>query len=417
MSIFQKLSGGVVAPKGFVACGVEAGIKTKNKKDLALILSKVDAVGAGVYTTNKVKASPLILTKERIEKNLVKALVVNSGNANVCNGNQGMDDAKAMTKAVAKGLNLEEEKVLVSSTGVIGQPMPMYRVLGGIEEAVQVIPSFESEKEYNFQNIKLQGGNDAAYAIMTTDTVPKQVALSFPCGKAIITIGAMAKGSGMIHPNMATMLCFVTTDALIEKDFLQSCLKEAVEESFNMISVDGDTSTNDMVLVLANGLAENDIIKAGTSEAKLFLDALKEVCLELAKSVAADGEGATKLIEVEVIGARTLNDAKLIAKSVISSSLLKAAIFGKDANWGRILCAAGYSGGDFDPEIIDIYLGEEQVSSKGKALAFNEENALRILSQNTVKITLNLHQGEFKATAFGCDLTYEYVRINGEYRT
>ncbi|MCQ2560214.1 MAG: bifunctional glutamate N-acetyltransferase/amino-acid acetyltransferase ArgJ [Clostridia bacterium] len=392
-----------------IVSAAQAGIKAPDRKDIALIFSEAELTGAGVYTTNKVKAAPLLLTKKNLEQGTVRALVVNSGNANVCNGSQGMQDAQAMAEKVGTALQIPPEQVLVASTGVIGQPMPMHKVLPGIAQAAANLPSPASATEADRQ----AGGRDAAEAIMTTDTVSKQTAVSFDG----ITLGGMAKGSGMIHPNMATLLGFITTDAAVEKSFLQKALKTAVDLSFNMISVDGDTSTNDMVLLLANGLAQNPLISENSPQAASFQQALNQVCLTLAKAIAADGEGATKLIEVTAEGAKTLEDARQIAKSVVSSSLFKAAVFGRDANWGRILCAAGYSGADFDPEIIDIYLGEIQVAKNGRAIAFDEEQALVVLSQKQVTVRLNLHQGNFSATAWGCDLTYEYVKINGEYRT
>ncbi len=400
---------GITAPLGFWASAAQAGIKAPNRKDIALVFSSAEITGAGVYTTNKVKAAPLLLTQKHLEQGTVRALVVNSGNANVCNGTQGMEDAQAMAAQVALSLEIPLKQVLVASTGVIGQPMPMDKVLPGIKQAAANLPDWKQAGE----SIRQAGGLEAAQAIMTTDTVPKQTTASFDG----ITLGGMAKGSGMIHPNMATLLGFITTDAAVEKAFLQKALKTAVDLSFNMISVDGDTSTNDMVLVLANGLAQNPLITENSPQAASFQQALNQICLDLAKAIAADGEGATKLIEATAAGAKTLEDARKIAKSVISSSLFKAAVFGRDANWGRILCAAGYSGADFDPEIIDIYLGEIQVAKNGKAVAFDEEQALQILSQDQVAVRLDLHQGNFSATAWGCDLTYEYVKINGEYRT
>lgn len=397
------ISGGVTAAAGFLASGVAAGVKYKDKKDIALIYSTSDAVVAGVYTTNRVKAAPLLLTMERAALGRARAVLANSGNANACNGERGMEDARAMTLRAAGGLNIPVETVLVASTGVIGQPMPMDRVLLGVDQAVKAL-----DKE---------GGKDAAEAIMTTDTMPKECAVSFESGGRKVTLGGMAKGSGMIHPNMATMLCFITTDAAVERRCLEHCLRGAADASFNMISVDGDTSTNDTLLAMANGRAGNPVITENSPDMEVFRSALTAVCVQLAKAVAGDGEGASKLIEVEVVNAATLRDARLSARAIASSSLFKAAVFGRDANWGRIICAAGYSGAEFDPEKVDIYIGGEQVAGNGAALAFSEERATEILSRDTVKITVDLKDGSHRATAWGCDLTYDYVRINGDYRS
>lgn len=400
---FSVVSGGVNAARGFLASGVAAGVKYIGKKDIALIYSQSDAAVAGVYTMNKVKAAPVKLTMARAAAGKARAVVINSGNANACNGQGGMEDALAMTGRVAGGLNIPGEVVLVASTGVIGQPMPMDRVLPGIDAAIGALSR--------------EGGEDAAEAIMTTDTTLKQFAVSFEIDGKTVTVGGMAKGSGMIHPNMATMLCFITTDAVVDPETLQGCLGYAVERSFNMISVDGDTSTNDMLLILANGEAGNPPITKGRESITTFREALTLVCAELAKAVARDGEGATKLIEVEVINAPTEKDARLAARAVVSSSLFKAAVFGRDANWGRIICAAGYSGAEFDPEKVDIFLGDEQVAKDGGALDFSEERATAILSRDTVKVLIDMKAGEHRATAWGCDLTYDYVKINGDYRS
>lgn len=403
MMELKTVPGGVTAAAGFLASGVAAGVKYKDKKDIALIYSISDAVVAGVYTTNKVKAAPLLLTLERASLGRARAVVANSGNANACNGKTGMEDARAMTRQAAEGLNIPVDTVLVASTGVIGQFMPMDRVLPGIDQAVK--------------SLKKEGGPDAAEAIMTTDTVPKEYAVSFESGGKKVTVGGMAKGSGMIHPNMATMLCFITTDAAVERQCLDVCLRSAADASFNMISVDGDTSTNDMVLAMANGQAGNPVITENSPDMEAFQSALTAVCIELAKAVAGDGEGASKLIEVEVVNAATLKDARLAARAVASSSLFKAAVFGRDANWGRIICAAGYSGAEFDPEKVDIFIGDEQVAGDGTRLDFSEDRATEILSRDTVKITVDLKDGTHRATAWGCDLTYDYVRINGDYRS
>jgi len=428
----EIISGGVTAAAGFMANGVYAGLK-KNSKDVAVLYSVVPASAAGVFTTNKVKGAPLLLSMQRLEKGKAQALAVNSGNANTCNGEQGIRDAAEMAAITARALNIPEELVLVSSTGVIGQKMPMDKVRAGIQNAVKELGP--------------AGGTAAAEAIMTTDTVAKECAVKLELGGKTVTVGGMAKGSGMIHPNMATMLAFITTDAVISTSCLKKALKYAVDRSFNMITVDGDTSTNDMVVVMANGMAQNKGIEEEDEAYLAFRDALTLVCVDLAKKVARDGEGATKLLEVKVINAVTERDARLAARAVAASNLVKSAVFGKDANWGRIICAAGYSGADFDPGCVDIFLGDEQVAGDGRALDFSEERALEILEKDTVKIILDfknrgssglaacssvqpgnavgIRDGSavcpgaagYEATAWGCDLTYEYVRINGSYRT
>lgn len=398
-----KLPGGVTAAAGFQAGTTSAGIKYENKKDVAIIYSDVPAVAAGVFTTNKVKAAPVLLDMERIAGGKAQAIVVNSGNANACNGEQGMNDTVTMSLVTANALGIPQELVLVASTGVIGQQLPMDKVQQGILQAAAAIST--------------EGGSSAAKAIMTTDTFSKEAAREIVLNGKRVVVGGMAKGSGMIHPDMATLLCFITTDAAISPTCLQQALKYAVSNSFNMVTVDRDTSTNDTVLMLANGIAGNPVIEDKDDEYILFRDALTDVCVSLAMDIAKDGEGATKLIQVEVCQALTLADARLAAKAVAGSNLLKAAIFGRDANWGRILCAAGYSGADFNPETVDVFLGDELVARKGCAVAFSEERALSILNKDTVLITIDFHMGEYSATAWGCDLTYDYVRINGDYRT
>ncbi|MCL2766541.1 MAG: bifunctional glutamate N-acetyltransferase/amino-acid acetyltransferase ArgJ [Peptococcaceae bacterium] len=397
------IPGGVTAPAGFCAGAAAAEIKYKSKKDVAVLYSEAPAVAAGVFTKNIVKAAPVLVSMKHLTDGQAQGVVINSGNANACNGEQGLADANAMVNTAAEALGIEEELVLVASTGVIGQPMPMERVLSGVKDAVAAMnPS---------------GGNQAAEAIMTTDTVLKETACEITLGGCKVRIGGMAKGSGMIHPDMATMLCFITTDAAILPSYLRQALRQAVDNSFNMISVDRDTSTNDTAVIMANGLAGNPVINGDGDDYRVFRDALTEVCVTLAKSMAQDGEGATKLIQVTVRQAPTLLDARLVAKAVISSNLVKAAVFGKDANWGRIICAAGYSGADFQPDAVDIFLGDEMVANKGCAVDFSEERAFNILSRDSIEITVDLHQGSFEATAWGCDLTYDYVRINGDYRT
>ncbi|MFZ5814703.1 MAG: bifunctional glutamate N-acetyltransferase/amino-acid acetyltransferase ArgJ [Bacillota bacterium] len=399
------IKGGVTAPKGFLAAGVHADVKGKggSKKDVAILFSQVPCSAAGVYTTNLVKAAPVILSQQRTQTGSLQAVVANSGNANACTGEQGMLDAEAMARSAARALGLEPEAVAVASTGVIGVPLPMERILPGIARAAA--------------SLSADGGDGAAEAIMTTDTFPKQYAVQLELGGALVTIGAMAKGSGMIHPNMATMLGFVTTDADVEPTALQTALKEATEKSFNMITVDGDTSTNDMVIAMANGLARNPKVMLGTALYDRFAAALEQVLIFLAKEIARDGEGATKLIEVRVKGAPTVADARKAAIAVCGSSLVKAAVFGEDANWGRVLAALGYSGASFDPAKVDLWLGDVQMMAAGTGLPFDEEAAAAVLKGKAVLFTADLHSGSAEATAWGCDLTYEYVKINGSYRT
>ncbi len=402
MSNFVFVGGGVTAPSGFRASGVSAGIK-KSKKDLALLVSDVPAGVAGVFTTNQVKAAPLLVTMPRVASGKAQAIIINSGNANACNGREGLDDARVMGSLCARALGLPEEMVLVSSTGVIGQRLPMDRIASGIPLAVA--------------ELRTTGGTAAAEAIMTTDTVPKQAAVSFTLGGARVTLGGMAKGSGMIHPNMATMLAFVTTDAAVAPGALQRAVRNAVEVSFNMISVDGDTSTNDMLVVMANGLAGNEPLEPGSAGYAVFQRALDEVCIRLAKAIARDGEGATTLLEVRVVGAPTARDARLAARAICSSNLVKAAVFGRDANWGRIVCAAGYSGARFDPDDFDVYLGDLPVAAGGRAVVFDEARASTILAGDPVVVTVDFKQGDGSAVAWGCDLSYDYVKINASYRT
>ncbi|NLI12430.1 MAG: bifunctional glutamate N-acetyltransferase/amino-acid acetyltransferase ArgJ [Peptococcaceae bacterium] len=380
-----------------------AAIKKADKRDVTVIYSTVPASAAGVFTLNKVKAAPVLLSIGRLASGKAQAVVVNSGNANACNGEQGMKDALAMAAEAAAVLNIPEEMVLVASTGVIGKKMPMDKVLPGVREAAGVVSP--------------GGGSLAAQAIMTTDTYPKETQVRLQLGGKTVTIGGMAKGSGMIHPNMATLLGFITTDAAISGACLKQALRYAVERSFNMITVDGDTSTNDMVVIMANGMAGNEMIKDESEDFRSFREALAQVCDKLAIDIARDGEGATKLIEVEVRNAGTEGDARLAARAVAGSSLVKAAIFGNDANWGRVICAAGYSGADFDPARVDIFLGDVQVAKDGGSLEFSEELALEALKGGTVKIMLDFKSGPFAATAWGCDLSYDYVKINADYRT
>lgn len=400
----KVIEGTITAPQGFLAGGVGAEIKYKDKKDVAIIYSQVECNAAAVYTTNKVRAACIDLCREHLQDGRIQAVVVNSGNANACTGQQGVQDSKAMANLSGAHLGIKGDKVLVASTGVIGVFLPMDKILAGIELAAA--------------GLSADGGHDAALAIMTTDLVPKEVAVELKIGGHKIRVAGMAKGSGMIHPNMATMLAFLTTDAHVCSHSLQKMLKIAVDRSFNMISVDRDTSTNDMAVVMANGMAGNKIIyKEETEEYQSLQEALSLVCTELAKKIARDGEGANRMIEVQVENAVDEETARVIARSVTTSNLTKAAIFGEDANWGRILAAAGYSGADFDPNTVDIFLGALQVARDGMGLVFDEEQARQELQQDPVVIRLDMKAGAVSATAWGCDLSYEYVRINAAYRT
>lgn len=399
----QKISGGVTAPKGYKAAGKHIGLK-KVKPDLALLVSQVPAQGAGMFTTNLVQAAPIKVTKAHLaQRGQVRAVVVNSANANACTGERGIADAKEMTATVAKELGCEPEEVAVASTGVIGVNLPMEKLKVGIEEIVPLL--------------REDGGAEAAAAILTTDTFSKEYALEFTLGGKTVRIGGMTKGSGMIHPNMATMLAFITTDAAISRPLLEQALREATAQSFNMISVDRDTSTNDMVLVMANGMAENPEIVTEDDDYQVFTQSLFEVTRQLAKMIAKDGEGATKLVEIQVKGAESLEIARTVARSIASSNLVKAAIFGEDANWGRILCAAGYSGAAFEVEQVEIFLGNLKVAENGRGIDFDEALAKEILSKETVEIIVDLNAGSFAATAWTCDLTFDYVKINASYRS
>ena len=396
---------GVCAAKGFLAGACHCGIrKNQSKDDLALIYSQSLCQCAAVYTSNKVKAAPLKVTKKHLENGMAQAIIVNSGNANACNETE-MESANREAQCAANFLKCEKENVIVASTGVIGQPLP----ISCIEE--------------NIQQIKL--GNDqsfkASQAILTTDTIEKSIAVEFEINGVVCHMGGICKGSGMIHPNMGTMLAFITTDCNISSNLLEECLKENVKKTFNRISVDGDTSTNDMCVVMANGMALNAPVTKKTDSFTVFKQALRFVMEELAKKIAADGEGAGKFLTCTVKGAKTEQDAQTLAMSVCSSSLLKAAMFGSDANWGRVMCALGYAGVDFDPEMVDIYFKYKdqviQCCKDGKALDFDEEKAKDILSQNEIEIISDLKQGDQQVSCWGCDLTYDYVKINGDYRT
>lgn len=398
----NEAPGGVTAPLGYVAAGVHCGVK-RYKKDLCLVFSERPATAAGTFTTNRVKAAPLWVTQEHLRKGPVRAIVVNSGNANACNGPQGLEDAHRMARFAAQALSVAKEEVLVASTGVIGEPLPMEKIEAGIAAAAK--------------ELRRGGAKDAALAIMTTDTRPKEVALRFEVDGREYTLGGMAKGSGMIHPNMATMLAFLTTDAPVEQGFLSEALKAAVDRSFNLISVDGDTSTNDMAIVLANGAAGGEAITAGSEGAEAFARALESACVTLAKMIAADGEGATKLVEIRVTGAACESDARLAVRSISRSPLVKTAVAGEDANWGRILCAAGYSGAFFDPEKVRVKLGEVTVYEGGRRAVYDEADAKRALQGAEVVISVDLGAGEAAAVGWTCDLTYDYVKINASYRT
>lgn len=407
----KKMDGGVTTPKGYKAAGLRAGIKAgKTNKDMAMIYSLVPAAVAGTFTRNIVKAAPVMWDKNLVETvGVAQAVVVNSGIANACTGAAGYEDAKKTAKLAGEALGVDEDKVLVASTGVIGFTLPMDIIESGID---MLKDSISDSRE---------AAIDAATAILTTDTHKKEIAYEFEIGGKVAHIGAMCKGSGMIHPNMGTMLGFITTDVAIEQPLLQKALRATIEDTFNMVSVDGDTSTNDTVLVMANGLAGNELISEENDDYNTFKDALYAVNEYLAKQIASDGEGATRLFEVNVVGAPDVNTAKILAKSIVTSNLTKCAIYGKDANWGRILCAMGYSGAEFEPDKVDITISSENGSIKlvenGKATAFDEDRATEILSLEVVVATADIKLGDAKATAWGCDLTYDYVKINADYRS
>lgn len=396
-------NGTVTSPQGFLAGASYAGIKTQGDGtlDLGLLCSEVPCVAAGVFTTNKVKAAPVVLCQQRLAGGTARAIVVNSGCANACTGEQGIADSSTMAELTARKLGVPSEEILVASTGVIGVPLPMERIRNGIEAIV----------------LSGEGGHQLARAIMTTDTLPKEIAVSVRLGEKRVTIGGIAKGVGMIYPDMATLLCFLTTDAALDASLARTALRKAVDESFNMIAIDSDTSTNDTVLLLASGLAGNKLLQAGSAEAEVFQDALREVCIYLAKCLARDGEGATKLIEVRVEGALTLKEARLAARTVASSSLVKAALHGSDPNWGRILAAVGRSGAEIDLPKTDLYLKELCLLKAGCPVAFEQAEARERLSNTEVSIRVCLNLGKESATAWGCDLSEEYVTINSDYVT
>ncbi len=399
--------GGVTSPKGFVAGACYVGVKSRKseKPDVAVLYSEYPTSCAALFTTNKFCAAPVILGREVLKKGKARAIVINSGNANAATGTQGIEDAKRVEQEAEKLLGLGEDEVFVCSTGVIGQRLPVEKVIDGVHK---IVPNMSAEK-----------GSEAAWAIMTTDLVRKEVAMELKLSGGTVRVGAMAKGSGMIHPNMATMLAYVTTDAKLSADVAQKMLKESADKSFNMMTVDGDTSTNDSLFLLANGASG---VAIETEEDKAaFAALLDEICIDMARRIASDGEGATHLMIVEAYGLPTEKDAKLVARSIAGSSLFKAALFGKDANWGRIMAAAGYSGADVDPTKADCILksaaGEVVVMQDGFGTDFSEELAKQVLTEHDVTVVVDFHSGEGQATAFGCDLTYDYVKINGDYRT
>ena len=404
------ITGGVTAAKGFQAASTAAGIKYQGRTDMAMVYSEKPCVAAGTFTTNIVKAAPVKWDQEIVYKHpSAQVIVCNSGIANACTGEEGFSYCRATAKAAAETLNVDENSVLVASTGVIGMQLPIEKLSDGVKA---MAPKLKGT---------LEAGNEAAKAIMTTDTVEKEVAVEIEIGGKTVTIGGMCKGSGMIHPNMCTMLGFVTTDVCISKQLLQEALSQDVKDTYNMVSVDGDTSTNDTVLLLANGMAENLEINEKNEDYQKFCEALNYINTTLAKKIAGDGEGATALFEVKIIGAESKEQAVTLSKSVVTSSLTKAAIYGHDANWGRILCAMGYSGAQFDPEKVDLYFeskaGKIQIIENGVAVDYSEEEATKILSEEAVTAIADIKMGDCTATAWGCDLTYDYVKINADYRS
>lgn len=406
----KKIEGGVTAAKGYKASGTSAGIKKNGSMDMAMIVSEVPCVAAGTFTTNIVKAAPVKWDQEVVYNHpYAQVIVCNSGVANACTGVQGYAYCKETAEKAAEYYGIDPMSVLVASTGVIGQQIPIDKIKAGVEKLVPMVED------------TLESGTLYAKAIMTTDTVKKEVAVSFELDGKTVTVGGCCKGSGMIHPNMCTMLGFVTTDINISKEMLQKALSASIEDTFNMVSVDGDTSTNDTVLLLANGLAGNEKITEENEDYAKFTEALNYVNTYLAKAIAGDGEGATALFEVKIVGAETKEQAVTLAKSVVTSSLTKAAIYGHDANWGRILCAMGYSGAQFDPEKVDLYFesaaGKLQIIENGVACDYSEEEATKILSEEAVTATADIKMGDATATAWGCDLTYDYVKINADYRS
>ena len=404
------ITGGVTAAKGFQAASTAAGIKYQGRTDMAMVYSEKPCVAAGTFTTNIVKAAPVKWDQEIVYKHpTAQVIICNSGIANACTGEEGFSYCRATAKAAAETLKVDENSVLVASTGVIGMQLPIEKLSDGVKA---MAPKLQGT---------LEAGNEAAKAIMTTDTREKEVAVQIEIGGKTVTIGGMCKGSGMIHPNMCNMLGFVTTDVCITKQLLQEALSQDVKDTYNMVSVDGDTSTNDTVLLLANGMAENPEISEKNEDYQKFCEALNYINTTLAKKIAGDGEGATALFEVKIIGAESKEQAVTLSKSVVTSSLTKAAIYGHDANWGRILCAMGYSGAQFDPEKVDLYFeskaGKIQIIENGVAVDYSEEEATKILSEDAVTAIADIKMGDCSATAWGCDLTYDYVKINADYRS
>ncbi len=403
----KMMEGGVTAAQGFVAGGIHCGVrKNKSKPDLAMIYSEKPCTAAAVYTRNLVKGAPILVTQKNLADGTAKAVICNSGNANTCNAD-GVEKAEAMCQLAAKALGIAPQDVVVASTGVIGQVLPLEPIQEGIPELVKTLSP--------------EGSLAAATAIMTTDTIPKEAAAQVEIGGKTVILGGISKGSGMIHPNMATMLCFVTTDCAITPEMLDKAIHQVTEKTFNMISIDGDTSTNDTFAILANGAAGNETIAAPGPDYDAFVEALEAVCRQLSKLMAGDGEGATKLLVCQVEGAADPETAKVVAKSVICSTLFKAAMFGADANWGRVLCAIGYSGAAVDVHKIDVSFrsakGQVDVCQNGAGIPFSEEKASEVLGEKEIDILVHLHMGQEQAEAYGCDLTYDYVKINGDYRT
>ena len=406
----KVIDGGVTAAKGFEAAGAEAAIKYQNRKDMAMVYSKVPCKAAGTFTTNVVKAAPVLWDKDIVTNSeYAQAVVVNAGIANACTGKQGLDYCRREAEVTGRLLGIPAEAVLVGSTGVIGMQLPMDRIEAGIAKLVEA------------KSDTLEAGHTAACSIMTTDTISKEIAVSFELDGKEITVGGMSKGSGMIHPNMCTMLAYITTDMAISKELLQEALSTSVADTFNMITVDGDTSTNDTCLVMANGMAGNtEVTQKGEAYDKFF-EALNYVCTYLAKKMAGDGEGATKLFEAKVVNARSKEDARTLSRAIVGSNLSKAAIYGCDANFGRFLCAMGYSGAQFDQNDVELFFESEngrlQVFDHGTPIVFDEEKALQIMKADAVTVYVDMHEGEAGATAWGCDLTYDYVKINADYRS
>ncbi|WP_196594443.1 bifunctional glutamate N-acetyltransferase/amino-acid acetyltransferase ArgJ [Pectinatus sottacetonis] len=401
--MIKENKSGVTFPKGFKAAGVKAGIKKSGNPDLAVIISETDAVAAGTFTQNKVAAAPVYVSKKVISTGTATAIVTNSGCANACTGQQGLNDANKTTQIAARELNINPNDVIVASTGVIGVTLPMEKIESGIKNAVAALSSTGSES--------------AANAIITTDTYIKSLTTTIEINGKEVRIGAIAKGAGMIQPNMATMLCFITTDANIDQVRLQLALSSIVEKSFNMISVDGDMSTNDMVVILANGQAGNDKIIKNDENFQLFYNALSELCTQMAQKVAADGEGATKFITINIHNAKNFKEAKKAGMSVANSPLVKTAFFGEDPNWGRVLCAVGYSGVDIDPDKTTVKFGNILIYANGTGIQFDKEKLHKVMSEHDITIDIDINMGKTNATVWSCDLSYEYVKINGEYHT